>query len=250
MFGRKSKPAPATLVPLEKRPQHIAVIMDGNGRWANRRGLPRIEGHRRGADTVRRIIEDCGELGIRYLTLYCFSSENWKRPQEELDLLMKLLEQYLVAERPNLIKNQVRLRVIGRRDPLPDNVLREMDTSIALSAEHTGLTLCLAINYGGRLELVDAVKRVAGQVQQGNLALDEIDEQHIIEGLYAPDIPDPDLMIRTSGEMRISNFLLWQLSYSELWVTPKTWPEFGRLDLIEAMHAYANRDRRFGGLSG
>lgn len=249
MLGRwKKSNADEQTVPIEARPKHIAIIMDGNGRWAQARGLPRIEGHRRGAETVRRVIETCGELQIGFLTLFCFSSENWKRPQKELDLLMQLLQQYLIRERPSLMRNQVRLKMIGRRDGLPDFVLKELDESIQLSQHNSGLTLCLAINYGGRLELVDAMQAIARKVEDKTLAIADIDTATIQAHLYAGDIPDPDLMIRTSGEMRISNFLLWQLSYSELWITPKTWPEFERKDLMDAMMAYAHRDRRFGGL--
>ena len=223
--------------------------MDGNGRWAQAQGLPRVEGHRRGADTVQRILEACGRLGIEYLTLFCFSNENWKRPQAELDFLMRLLRQYLIQERPTLMKNNIRLKIIGRRDGLPAEVLEEMDRSVAASAQNTALTLCLAINYGARQELVDAVRAIATEVKNGHLDIDDIDETKIGDRLYTADMPDPDLLIRTSGEMRISNFLLWQISYSELWVTPKAWPEFSDDDFDLALAEYANRQRRFGGLT-
>ena len=230
-------------------PKHVAIIMDGNGRWAQARGLPRVEGHRRGADTVQRILEACGRHGIQYLTLYCFSNENWKRPQSELDFLMRLLKQYLIQERPTLMKNNIRLRIIGRRDGLPAEVLEEMDRSVEVSRNNSALTLCLAINYGARQELVDAIRAIATDVQNGQLAIEEIDEEQISDHLYTSDIPDPDLLIRTSGEMRISNFLLWQISYSELWVTAKAWPEFSDEDFDMALADYSNRQRRFGGLT-
>ena len=236
-------------VPFDKRPRHIAVIMDGNGRWAQRRGLPRIEGHRRGVASVRRATEECARLGMGQLTLYCFSSENWKRPQHELDLLMALLEQYLIEERTTLINENIRLTVIGRREGLPDGVLREMDKTIELSGGHTRLQLCLAINYGGRGEVVDAVRAIAAEAQRGQLAPETIDEQTIGDHLYTAGMSDPDLLIRTAGEMRISNFLLWQISYAELWVTENCWPDFLEADLHAAIRDFAARDRRFGGLT-
>jgi undecaprenyl diphosphate synthase len=222
--------------------------MDGNGRWAQRRGLPRIEGHRRGVASVRSATEEAARLDIGQLTLYCLSSENWKRPRRELDLLMHLLEQYLIEERTTLAKQNIRLRVIGRREGLPDSVLDEMDKTIALSAAHTGLQLCLAINYGGRGEMADAVRAIARGVREGKLAPDEITEETIGEHLYTAGMSDPDLLIRTAGELRISNFLLWQISYAELWVTEHCWPEFRESDLQTAIRDFAARDRRFGGL--
>ena len=236
-------------VPLEKRPRHIAVIMDGNGRWAQRRGLPRIEGHRHGVASVRRTTEEAARLDIAQLTMYCLSSENWKRPQHELDFLMALLEQYMVEERTTLMRENVRLNVIGRRQGIPASVLREMDKTIDMSAVNTGLQLCLAINYGGRAELLDAVQRIARQVQSGQLQPDELCETTIKEHLYTADMPDPDLLIRTAGEMRVSNFLLWQISYAEIWVTDDCWPDFRENHLHEAIRTFATRQRRFGGLS-
>jgi len=229
-------------------PVHVAMIMDGNGRWAQSRGLPRIEGHRRGADTVRAMIEYCCELKIGYLTLYCFSNENWKRPAAELDFLMLLLKQYLIQERGMMMRNNVRLKVIGRREGLPADILQEMDISLDETNANQGLTLCLAINYGSRQELVDAVQAISRSVKSGTLTSDAIDESVIGNHLYTQGMPDPDLLIRTSGEMRISNFLLWQISYSELWITPKSWPEFSRDDFRDALEHYAKRQRRFGGL--
>lgn len=235
-------------VPVDKRPRHIAAIMDGNGRWAQRRGLPRIEGHRRGVASVRRTVEECSRLGIGQLTLYCLSSENWKRPPLELEFLLRLLEQYMIEERGTILEQNVRLRVIGRREGIPDDVQQEMDKTIALSAENTGLTLCLAINYGGRMEIVDAVQQITRQVAQGKLDPEDIDESIISANLYTGGMPDPDLLIRTAGEMRVSNFLLWQISYAEIWVTGVCWPDFDESLLQQAIVDYANRERRFGGL--
>lgn len=241
---------PSTLTAPEKSwPRHIAVIMDGNGRWAQLQGLPRIEGHRRGVTTVRRTVEECARMGIDQLTLYCLSSENWKRPQSELDFLMHLLEQYMIEERALLMEQQVRVSVIGRRDGIPDSVLAEMDKTIELSANNTGTRLCLAINYGGRGEVVDAVRRIATDVAGGRLPIEEVDEETVSAYLYTSGMPDPDLLVRTAGEMRISNFLLWQISYAELWVTQKCWPEFQVADLHQAIEDFAARDRRFGGLN-
>jgi undecaprenyl diphosphate synthase len=235
-------------VPLEKRPRHIAIIMDGNGRWAQKRGLPRIEGHRLGAEVLRRVAEECVRLGVRYLTLYCLSSENWKRPPEELRFLMQLLRDYLVAERPTFMKKEIRIRVFGRREGLPDDVLHEMDDTIARSQQHRRLDMCLAINYGGRAELVDAVRSIAADAKSGVLRPEDVSEEEIASRLYTAGIPDPDLLIRTAGEMRVSNFLLWQISYAELWVTERLWPEFDETDLRQAIRDYASRERRFGGL--
>jgi len=235
-------------IPPEKLPRHIAVIMDGNGRWAQQRGLPRIEGHRRGAESVRRITEECARLGIEQLTLYCLSSENWKRPREELDFLLQMLQQYMIEQRQRVMEHNIRVRVIGRREALPEQVLRETDQTVAISRNNTGLVLCLAINYGGRAELVDAVRRIAQQVKCGQLDPQSIDEQTISQNLYTAGMPDPDLLIRTAGELRVSNFLLWQISYAEMWVTDLCWPDFDEAQLHAAIRAYAARQRRFGGL--
>ena len=223
--------------------------MDGNGRWAQRKGLPRIEGHRRGVASVRNTVEHGARLGLEQLTLYCLSSENWKRPQEELDFLMHLLEQYMIEERNTIMQQNITVTVIGRRDGIPEGTLREMDKTIQMSAANSGMRLCLAINYGARSELLDAVRRIAEDVHAGRLDPDELTEQSISDYLYTRGMPDPDLLIRTAGEMRISNFLLWQISYAELWVTERCWPEFGIPDLHEAIRCFASRDRRFGGLN-
>ncbi|HZU34451.1 MAG TPA: isoprenyl transferase [Gemmataceae bacterium] len=230
-------------------PRHIAIIMDGNGRWARRRGYPRIEGHRRGVQSVRATVEECCRLGIDQLTLYCLSAENWKRPQLELDFLMKLLRQYLIEERVEIMDQNIRFTTIGRRDRLPANVLREMDENIRISANNTGTTLCLAINYGGRTEVVDAVRALAERVQQGTLTPEQIEEATVNEALYTTGMPDPDLLIRTAGEMRVSNFLLWQISYAELWVTERCWPDFDVATLHDALRNFGSRERRFGGLT-
>jgi undecaprenyl diphosphate synthase len=235
-------------IPRERLPRHIAIIMDGNGRWAQRRHLPRIEGHRRGVASVRRTVEECARLGLEQLTLYCLSSENWKRPQPELEFLMHLLEQYMIEERSTIMRQNIGVEVIGRRAGIPPPAQQEMDRTIQMSAANTGLRLCLAINYGGRAELVDAVRRIAGRVRDGELAVEQIAEETISAHLYTAGQPDPDLLIRTAGEMRISNFLLWQISYAELWVTPRCWPEFCEDDLHQALRDYAARDRRFGGI--
>ncbi|MFN9367478.1 MAG: isoprenyl transferase [Planctomycetia bacterium] len=230
-------------------PRHIAIIMDGNGRWARQRGLPRIEGHRRGVASVRRITEHCARIGIEQLTLYCLSSENWRRPEAELTFLMHLLEQYLIEERALLMRERVRLSMIGRRDGLPAATLAELDRTVAHCADNDGMRLCLAINYGARAEIVGAARSLAADVAAGRLAPEAIDEELFAARLDTAGTPDPDLLIRTAGEMRISNFLLWQISYAELWVTDVAWPEFAEGDLDAALAAFAARDRRFGGLT-
>ena len=230
-------------------PRHVAVIMDGNGRWAQRQGLPRIEGHRRGVATVRRITEHAARLGIEQLTLYCLSSENWRRPQAELSFLMHLLEQYMVEERSLLMRQRIRLAMIGRRSGIPDETLQALDRTVELCAANDGMRLCLAINYGARGEITDAARRLARDAVAGRIDPDAIDETALADRLDTAGMPDPDLLIRTAGEMRISNFLLWQISYAEIWVTPVAWPEFEERHLDEALASFATRDRRFGGLS-
>lgn len=237
----------ASVVP-QPLPAHIAIIMDGNGRWAERRGFPRIEGHRRGVQSVREIVEECSRLGVEQLTLFCLSSENWKRPPRELSFLMHLLEQYLVEERGEIMQQNIRFTMIGRRDGLPPSVLEQLDKTIALSTANTGTVLCLAINYGARAEIVDAVRRIADDAKAGRLDPRHINEHHLSNALYTAGMRDPDLLIRTAGERRLSNFLLWQISYAELWVTDTCWPEFRREHLHAALQDYAHRDRRFGGL--
>ena len=230
----------------EGGPRHIAIIMDGNGRWAGARGLPRVLGHREGAVAVRRIVEACCELGVPALTLYAFSWENRDRPEGEIHDLMGLLDEFLRRETPTLLEQRVRLRAIGRLAELPANVLEHLRRVMDRTAACERLTLTLALSYGGRQEIVDAAKRLARLVQQGRLHPDEIDEARFAQQLYAPELPDPDLIIRTSGEQRLSNFLLWQSSYAELYVTPRCWPDFSKDDLVEAIAAYERRERRFG----
>ena len=229
-------------------PRHVAIIMDGNGRWARQRHLPRIEGHRAGADSARIIIRTAGELGIKYLTLYAFSVENWNRPKDEVDALMKYLVHYLKSETPELNKNNVRLEVIGQIYRLPEIVQDHLKKTIATLSKNNGLTLVMALSYGGRTEIVDAVRSIAEQVRAGDLDPAEITEQVFAQHLYTRNLPDPDLLIRTSGEMRVSNFLLWQISYTELVVTPTLWPDFRKPQFFEALEEYTRRHRRFGGL--
>jgi undecaprenyl diphosphate synthase len=240
--------APLADVPPERRPAHIAMIMDGNGRWAQRQGLPRVEGHRRGAAVVREITELCSDLGIGQLTLYCLSSENWKRPADEIAFLMLLLKEYIIEEREPIMRNNLRVRMLGRREAIPDHVLDELDKTIEMSRGNTGMWLNLAINYGGRGEIVDAVRALARRVRDGSLEPEDITEDSLSGHLYTAGLADPDLLVRTAGEMRVSNFLLWQISYAEIWVTDRCWPEFDEQQLHQAIRAYAARDRRFGGL--
>ncbi len=229
-------------------PQHVAVIMDGNGRWAESRGLDRSEGHRAGAVVVRDIVRECGRLGIDYLTLYSFSIENWKRPAEEVAALMALLLIYLGSEESELLANDVRLVHLGRREGLPRPVLAALDQVVERTHDCNGLTLSLALNYGSRTEIVDAVRAIAQQTASGVLDPESIDEHTVSDHLYTAAMPDPDLLIRTAGEMRVSNYLLWQISYAELHVTDLYWPEFGVEGLYQALHAYGSRKRRFGAL--
>jgi len=236
-------------VPEEKQPQHVAIIMDGNGRWAQKRDLPRASGHQEGVNTVRTIIEECSRIGLKQATLYCLSSENWKRPEHELEFLMVLLSQYMIQERETMMKQNIRLEIIGRRDRIPAEVQKEMDISLEMTAQNTGTCMCLAINYGGRGEIVDATRKIAEQVATGQIKPEDISEDTISNHLYTAGMSDPDLLIRTAGEMRISNYLLWQISYAEMWVTEKMWPEFEIADFHQAIVDFSNRSRRFGGLN-
>ncbi len=235
-------------IPRDRWPRHIAIIMDGNGRWAQRQNLPRIDGHRRGVDSVRKTTEECARLKLEQLTLYCLSSENWKRPQQEIDFLMHLLEQYMIEERTTIMENNLRVRMVGRRTNIPEQVLKELDQTVAMSRENYGMWLNLAINYGSRAELVDAMQAIGREIVAGELSPEQVNESIIADHLYTAGSDDPDLLIRTAGEMRISNFLLWQISYAEIWVTEKCWPEFDETTLHEAMADFAQRNRKFGGL--
>lgn len=229
-------------------PRHIAIIMDGNGRWAKERGLPRTEGHRRGAESVRAMTEGCRELGVEYLTLYAFSSENWKRPKREIDALMKLLELYLKQETKVMMKNNIKLQAIGRLHDLPPSCQKALHQAIETTSNNTALTLILALSYGGREEIIDGVKSIVDAVEKGHIDKAMIDKEMFGKHLYTRYYPDPDLLIRTSGEMRLSNFLLWQLSYTEFYITDKLWPDFRKDELREAIRAYGTRHRRFGGV--
>lgn len=240
----------ANLASPRQLPRHIAIIMDGNGRWAQARGLPRIAGHRQGAEAVRRTVRAAGELGVPYLTLFGFSSENWKRPLAEVDDLMGLLRHYLRGEIAELHRNGVRLRVIGDRERLAPDIVTLIANAEALTRENCGVNLTIALSYGGRAEIVAAVRALAAKAATGEVAIDEIDEELISRHLFTSDIPDPDLLIRTSGEQRISNFLLWQCAYSELVFTKALWPDFGEADLAQAIADFGCRERRYGASVG
>jgi undecaprenyl diphosphate synthase len=229
-------------------PRHIAIIMDGNGRWAKHRGLPRVAGHKAGIQPVRTTVESCARIGIHALTLYAFSVENWKRPRAEVETLWRLLRIYLRAELPVMHKHNIRFTAVGRLNELPGFVREELDSVIASTAQNHGMQLNLALNYGGRAELTDAVRELVAEARRGEISPDQIDENAIAGRLYTAGMPDPDLLIRTSGEMRISNFLLWQIAYAELYVTETLWPDFTRLELLRALLDYQKRDRRFGGV--
>jgi len=229
-------------------PVHIAIIMDGNGRWAKKRNLPRIFGHREGAKSVREITTACAELGVKYLTLYAFSTENWKRPENEIKFLFNLLDDYLVKERKTLIKNNIKFRVIGDIKKLPSNIIKKIVYNERITKNNTGLNLILALNYGARSEIINAVNKIANDVKSGKIKKNKITEELFNNYLYTKGIPDPDLLIRTSGEMRVSNFLLWQIAYSEIYVTKTLWPDFRKKELLKAINEFNKRERRFGGL--
>ncbi|MFT4641838.1 MAG: undecaprenyl diphosphate synthase [Verrucomicrobiales bacterium] len=229
-------------------PRHVAIIMDGNGRWAQERGKPRTEGHQAGAQTVRACTEACGDLGIEFLTLYAFSSENWKRPKTEIAALMTLLERFLKSQTKEMLKSNVSLQAIGRLTDLPDRCQKALHDSIEATAHNDGLTLILALNYGGREEIIDGIRSVLHHVQDGLLDIAMLDPQIFSKHLYTRYYPDPDLLIRTSGEMRISNFLLWQISYAEIVISEKFWPDFSREEFFKAVEEYSRRQRRFGGI--
>jgi undecaprenyl diphosphate synthase len=234
----------ARQVNFEQLPAHVAIIMDGNGRWAAQRHLPRVEGHRAGIDSVRDVVETSARLGIGVLTLYAFSVENWKRPRAEVNTLMMLLKRYIRLELSTLLQNNIRFKVIGRSDELSQDVRHELEIGIRQTEHNTGMQFNIALNYGGRAEIVDAARRAIA----AGLSPDDLDERRFGEFLYTAGQPDPDLLIRTSGEMRVSNFLLWQIAYAEIWVTETLWPDFRRRDLLESVLAYQKRDRRYGGI--
>jgi undecaprenyl diphosphate synthase len=234
----------ARQVNFDRLPAHVAIIMDGNGRWAAQRHLPRVEGHRAGIDSVRDVVETSARLGIGVLTLYAFSVENWKRPRAEVNTLMMLLKRYIRLELGTLLKNNIQFKVIGRPEELSVDVRRELEIGVRQTEHNTGMQFNIALNYGGRAEIVDAARRAMA----AGLSPDDLDERRFGEFLYTAGQPDPDLLIRTSGEMRVSNFLLWQIAYAEIWVTETLWPDFRRRDLLESVLAYQKRDRRYGGI--
>ena len=238
----------AVTLDMNRIPRHVAIIMDGNGRWAKERNFSRIRGHRAGVESIRAVVRYAGQIGVKYLTLYAFSVENWNRPKREVAALMKLLRRFLEKEVDELDRNDVRLRAIGRISGLPDEVQEWIRIDEERTGNNRGLNLILALNYGGRSEIIDGVRKVAVLVGKGRMRPDDVDEESFRDFLYASDIPDPDLLIRTSGEMRVSNFLLWQISYTEIWVTQKFWPDFRERDLRRAIIDYQKRERRFGGV--
>lgn len=232
----------------KRLPEHIAVIMDGNGRWARKRHLPRIAGHRAGVASARMVIETCARLNIEALTLFAFSVENWRRPKAEIDFLMQLLREYLRKELSAIHKNNIRLVVIGRPEELPEAVQRDIEEAMRVTSGNTGMKLAVALNYGGRAELVDAVNAILAEKRANGAGAKRVDEETISRHLYTANLPDPDLLIRTSGEMRVSNFLLWQIAYAEIYVTETLWPDFDRVSLLEALLDFQKRERRYGGL--
>ncbi|MEZ6193141.1 MAG: isoprenyl transferase [Phycisphaerales bacterium] len=236
--------------PIPALPRHVAIIMDGNGRWAQAQGRDRTYGHRKGGERIRPLVTECAKLKLEALTLYSFSTENWTRSQQEIDFLMGLYVEYLIAERDDLQTNNIRFVQVGRREGLPQQVLDELDKTVELTRNNTGLTLALALNYGSRTEITDAVRAIAEKVKAGKLDPDAIDENTVASHLYTAGLPDPDLLIRTAGEMRLSNYLLWQISYAELYVTDICWPEFDLPQLHKAFEAYTQRKRKFGGVVG
>ncbi|MFF2482616.1 isoprenyl transferase [Paenibacillus sp. NPDC058071] len=250
LWAKIGKPSPQTAEsPQPDRvPQHVAIIMDGNGRWAKKRGLPRIAGHHTGMKAVKRAVKEADRLGVKYLTLYAFSTENWKRPKDEVDFLMKLPQQFLALELDELIEKNVQVRMMGSKEDLPSYTIDALEEAIARTADNTGLVLNFALNYGSRKEMLDAVKEIAEDAKAGRLSPEDIDEQLMNARLLTGGIPDPDLLIRTSGELRLSNFMLWQLAYSELWFTDVYWPEFNEAHFQEAVMQYQRRKRRYGGL--
>ncbi|MBC8175780.1 MAG: isoprenyl transferase [Desulfobacteraceae bacterium] len=236
-----------TQINSKQLPEHVAIIMDGNGRWAERKGLNRIRGHRKGADTVRKIVTFSREIGIRWLTLYAFSEENWKRPSSEVQGLMTLLNRFLKNELKEMQKNGIQLRTIGRTERLPKSTRQILQDTIEKTSSNSDMTLTLALSYGGRQEILDAILKIVSQVQENKISASDITEKLVSNSLYTSGMPDPDLLIRTSGEYRISNFLLWQISYSEIYITQTLWPDFGENEYEKALRDYQMRDRRFGG---
>ncbi|WP_195573223.1 isoprenyl transferase [Paenibacillus sp. 1001270B_150601_E10] len=246
--GRQNRHTTEPLLEKDNVPYHVAVIMDGNGRWASKRGLPRVAGHHSGMKAVKRVTIAANDLGIKVLTMYAFSTENWKRPRDEVDFLMKLPQQFLAIELDELIENNVQVRMMGYREELPSHTIEALEEAVEKTKHNTGLILNFALNYGGKRELVEGIKEIAREVQEGKLSPDEIDESTMESHLLSHELPHPDLLIRTSGELRLSNFMLWQIAYSELWFTDVYWPEFTERHLKEAVAEYQRRSRRYGGL--
>ncbi|MDO8445594.1 MAG: isoprenyl transferase [Deltaproteobacteria bacterium] len=230
----------------DKLPRHVAIIMDGNGRWAQKRLLNRVIGHEKGMDAVRRVVRNCREIGISYLTLYAFSNENWNRPSREVSALMILLERYLLKELPEMMENSVKLNAIGRIDLLPPSAQKTLQRCMKETENNNGMVLSLALSYGGRAEIIDGIHKIAGDIEKGRVKVEDITEELFSRYLYTDGMPDPDFLIRTSGEMRVSNFLLWQIAYAEIYVTDTLWPDFGEEDLINALIDFQKRERRFG----
>ena len=245
MNSSSSSDAPPAL-DATQLPAHVAIIMDGNGRWAKKRLLNRVKGHEKGSDTVRKVVRTCRELGIRYLTLYAFSTENWQRPKSEVEALMTLLKRFLKSEKSEMLENDIRLRVIGQVDRLPADVRIAVEETMAATRGNRGMDLILALSYGGRTEIVDMVRAVADKVSQGRIDPKAINAETIADHLYTREIPDPDILIRTSGEMRISNFLLWQIAYAEIFITPTLWPDFSKDELLQILKDFQGRERRYG----
>ncbi len=246
LIEETKRSAATTILDTDRVPTHVAIIMDGNGRWARRHNMSRLEGHTVGYATLRRVVQDAQQLGIKYLTVYGFSSENWRRPKEERDGLMLIMERAMRAEIDFLMKENVRVRISGRISDLPKSLQREFTSAMERTGKNSGLNFILAINYGGRAEILDAVKLLMKKVRDGDLDPENLSEADVSACLYEPGIPDPDLLIRTAGEMRLSNFLLWETAYSEIWVTPTAWPDFSRAELEAAIADYQRRTRRFG----
>lgn len=249
-FFRRKDNQDSTEVPLDLTniPSHIAIIMDGNGRWAKKRGLPRIAGHREGTKVIKKIVKKANELGVSILTLYAFSTENWKRPKDEVDFLLKLPESFLNTYLPELIEENVQVRIMGEKSNLPAHTVRAVDTAIEQTQHNDGLILNFALNYGSRYELSKAIQQIASDIKTGSLSIEDINEDLVSAHLFRPELKDPDLLIRTSGEIRLSNFMLWQLAYTELWFTDTFWPDFSEDELVQAVKDYQLRGRRFGGV--
>ncbi len=247
-FLNKLKPISERKINENKLPKHIAIIPDGNGRWANSKGMPRNAGHREGSNTLKEIVEHCAEIGIEYLTIYAFSTENWKRPQSEVDSLMSLIQEFLQKAEQNLSGKNVQIRIIGNIFGLSKNLQKEIPKVVEMTRRNTGLVLNIALNYGGRDEIVNAVQQIANEIKDNKINVSDVNEQLISNKLYTSNVPDPDLLIRTGGEKRLSNFLLWQAAYTEIWCSDVLWPDFKKEDLLKAIYNYQNRERRYGGI--